>query len=234
MWKILLHSEVGWLISSKMPSRSSMEDSKITLCTCAKWRYQCISLILWSTSQKLPFPRLSVSSISEEFGKILDSLKKKSGPYRGMGQFPKPKDLAEVLDIPVADLTHKIKIWGEVKRINYEYLDKKGQDFASAQKWDAHDIVIYILIFGLFLFLNVENRWTWQLLMYFGSSKLRMKTMCPHLWQMFIIPWTYAMIRKEDWCRVALCSFTSGLFLIWSNIWIWSWGSMDMIGPRNW
>ncbi|KAI5434485.1 hypothetical protein KIW84_021350 [Lathyrus oleraceus] len=50
----------------------------------------------------------------EEFGKILDSHKQKKGPYKGLGQILKPKELAEVLDIPVEDLTPNIKIWGKI------------------------------------------------------------------------------------------------------------------------
>lgn len=46
----------------------------------------------------------------EEFGKILDSPKNKKGPYRGLGQFPKPKELAEVLNIMVEDIVPNIKV----------------------------------------------------------------------------------------------------------------------------
>ncbi|KAI5441083.1 hypothetical protein KIW84_010516 [Lathyrus oleraceus] len=93
----------------------------------------------------------------EEFGRILDSPKQKKGPYRGLGQIPKPEELAEVLDIPVKDLTPNIKIWGKVQGIPQEYLEKTAQSFAKAQKWEAHDTIMALLIFGLVLFPNMEK-----------------------------------------------------------------------------
>ncbi|XP_050886319.1 uncharacterized protein LOC127091673 [Lathyrus oleraceus] len=93
----------------------------------------------------------------EEFGRILDSPKQKKGPYKGLGQIPKPKELAEVLDIPVKDLTPNIKIWGKVQGIPQEYLEKTAQSFAEAQKWEAHDTIMALLIFGLVLFPNMEK-----------------------------------------------------------------------------
>ncbi|XP_050919164.1 uncharacterized protein LOC127136674 [Lathyrus oleraceus] len=79
------------------------------------------------------------------------------GPYRGLGQIPKPKELEEVLDIPVKDLTPNIKIWGKVQGIPQEYLEKIAQNFAKAQKWEAYDTIMALLIFGLVLFPNVEK-----------------------------------------------------------------------------
>ncbi|XP_050915319.1 uncharacterized protein LOC127130335 [Lathyrus oleraceus] len=93
----------------------------------------------------------------EEFGKILDSPKQKKGPYRGLGQIPKPKEMAEVLDIPVEDLTPNIKIWGKVQGIPQEYLEKTAQIFAKTQKWEAYDSIMALLIFGLMLYPNVEK-----------------------------------------------------------------------------
>ncbi|XP_050896351.1 uncharacterized protein LOC127103107 [Lathyrus oleraceus] len=83
---------------------------------------------------------------SEEFGKILDSAKEKKRPYKGLGQFPKPKELAEVLDIPVEDLVPNIKVWGKVQGIPQEYLEKTAQVFARAQKWEAYDTIMALLI----------------------------------------------------------------------------------------
>lgn len=93
----------------------------------------------------------------EEFGKILDSPKQKKGPYKGLDQFPKPKELAEVLDIPVEDLTPNIKILEKVQGIPQEYLEKTAQIFAKAQKWEGYDTIMAFLIFGLVLFPNVEK-----------------------------------------------------------------------------
>ncbi|XP_050920212.1 uncharacterized protein LOC127137833 [Lathyrus oleraceus] len=93
----------------------------------------------------------------EEFGRILDSPKQKKGPYKGLGQIPKPGELAEVLDIPVKDLTPNIKIWGKVQGIPQEYLEKTAQSFAEAQKWETHDTIMALLIFGLVLFPNMEK-----------------------------------------------------------------------------
>lgn len=93
----------------------------------------------------------------EEFEKILDSPKQKNGPYRGLGQIPKPKELAEVLDIPVEDLTSNIKIWGKVQGIPQEYLEKTSQNFSKAQKCEAHDTIMALFFFGLVLFPNVEK-----------------------------------------------------------------------------
>ncbi|KAI5431469.1 hypothetical protein KIW84_035598 [Lathyrus oleraceus] len=59
--------------------------------------------------------RLSVGPNIEGIREILDSPKKKKVPYRGLGQFPTPKELAEVLDIPFEDLVPNIKVWGKVK-----------------------------------------------------------------------------------------------------------------------
>ncbi|CAK8568893.1 unnamed protein product [Lathyrus sativus] len=63
---------------------------------------------------------LLLAPTPEEFRRILESYKKRKGPYRGMRQFPKPKDIVEVLNLSVADLAHNIKTWGEVQEIPRE------------------------------------------------------------------------------------------------------------------
>ncbi|XP_050897449.1 uncharacterized protein LOC127104302 [Lathyrus oleraceus] len=103
------------------------------------------------------FIDFQLATTLKKFGKILDSPKQKKGPYRGLGQIPKPKELAEVLDIPVEDLTPDIKIWGKVQGIPQEYLEKTAQIFAKAQKWEAHNTNMALLILGLVLFPNVEK-----------------------------------------------------------------------------
>ncbi|XP_050875119.1 uncharacterized protein LOC127078729 [Lathyrus oleraceus] len=107
--------------------------------------------------RSLLFRDFQLAPTLEEFGRILDSPKQKKGPYKGLGQIPKPEELAEVLGIPVEDLTPNIKIWGKVQGIPQEYLEKIAQSFAKAQKWEAHDTIMALLIFGLVLFPNMEK-----------------------------------------------------------------------------
>ncbi|XP_050877603.1 uncharacterized protein LOC127081385 [Lathyrus oleraceus] len=109
------------------------------------------------TLRSFLFRDFQLAPTLEEFGRILDSPKQKKGPYRRLGQIPKPKELAEVLDIPVEDLTPKVKIWGKVQGIPQEYLEKTAQNFAKARKWEARDTIMDLLIFGWVLFPNVEK-----------------------------------------------------------------------------
>lgn len=98
-----------------------------------------------------------------------------------MDQFPKPKEPAEVLDIPVEDLVPNVKVWGNVQGIPQEYLEKTAQILARAQKWEAYNTIMALLIFGLVLFPNVEKMVDVVAISVFWAVKVKDEDLVPAL-----------------------------------------------------
>lgn len=73
--------------------------------------------------------------VLEEFWMYLDLPKDKNGPYIGMGQKVKPKDLAMTLGILVGDLVLHYKWDRDVQGLKSSYLKGVAQRLAGIERW---------------------------------------------------------------------------------------------------
>ncbi|PNY04817.1 hypothetical protein L195_g001247 [Trifolium pratense] len=103
------------------------------------------------------FQDFQLAPTLEEFGRILDSPKKKLKPYKGLGEVPRLEDLASLLKIQVSDLKAHFKKERDSLGFQRGYLEKKATDFVKARDWESMGEILALLIFGLILFPNKPN-----------------------------------------------------------------------------
>ncbi|KAI5435089.1 hypothetical protein KIW84_021788 [Lathyrus oleraceus] len=93
----------------------------------------------------------------EEFGLYLDIPEDRKGPYMGMRQKVKPRELAMTLGIPIKDLLPHYKEDRDIQGLKRSYLEGVARRMDGTKRWGSYVDVLALVIFGIVLLPNVSD-----------------------------------------------------------------------------
>lgn len=104
------------------------------------------------------FPDYQLVPTLEEYAFWVGLPVSKAEPFNGLEPTPKASTIAKALHLKPSDLVHPhFTIKNNFQGLTAKFLYRKASDFAKAKKTDAFESVLTLLIYGLFLFPNMNN-----------------------------------------------------------------------------
>lgn len=104
------------------------------------------------------FPDYQLVPTLEEYSYWVGLPVTKGGPFNDLEPAPKAATIAKALHLKPSDLVHPhFTIKNNFQGLTAKFLYQKASAFAKAKKTDAFESVLALLIYGLFLFPNMDN-----------------------------------------------------------------------------
>ncbi|KEH19387.1 hypothetical protein MTR_8g054530 [Medicago truncatula] len=104
------------------------------------------------------FPDYQLVPTLEEYSFWIGLPVAEGGPFNGLEPNPKTATIVEALHLKPSDLVHPhFTIKNNLQGLTAKFLYQKASDFAKAKKTNAFESVFTLLIYGLFLFPNMDK-----------------------------------------------------------------------------
>ncbi|AES76253.1 uncharacterized protein [Medicago truncatula] len=104
------------------------------------------------------FPDYQLVPTLEEYSFWVGLPVSEGEPFNGLEPSPKNATIAEALHLKPSDLVHPhFTIKNNLQGLTAKFLYQKASDFVKAKKTNAFESIFTLLIYGLFLFPNMDN-----------------------------------------------------------------------------
>jgi len=104
------------------------------------------------------FPDYQLVPTLEEYAFWVGLPVSEEEPFNGLELAPKPSTIAKALHLKPSDIVHPhFTIKNNFQGLTAKFLYQKASDFVKAKKTNAFESVLALLIYGLFLFPNMDN-----------------------------------------------------------------------------
>ena len=123
------------------------------------WRAATMVAGLRASSRLLKgFPDYQLVPTLQEYSYWVGLPVSEGEPFNGLELVPKPATIAAALYLKPSDIVHPhFTIKNNFQGLTAKFHYQKASDFAKAKKTDAFESVLALLIYGLFLFPNMDN-----------------------------------------------------------------------------
>ncbi|XP_050889493.1 uncharacterized protein LOC127094746 [Lathyrus oleraceus] len=108
--------------------------------------YQCFS-----------FPDYQLVPILEEFYHMIGLPIPDQAPFSGLEEIPKHQDIAEAAHLRMFEIKANLTTKGGILGLPAKFLIDEARYFASMKSMDAFEAILALLIYGLFLFPNIDD-----------------------------------------------------------------------------
>ncbi|XP_050897132.1 uncharacterized protein LOC127103948 [Lathyrus oleraceus] len=103
------------------------------------------------------FPDYQLVHTLEEFSHVIGLPISDQVPFFGLEEIPKHQDIAEATHLRVSEIKANLTIKGGILGLPAKFLIDEARYFASMKSMDAFEAILAFLIYGLFLFPNIDN-----------------------------------------------------------------------------
>ncbi|XP_050919418.1 uncharacterized protein LOC127136957 [Lathyrus oleraceus] len=103
------------------------------------------------------FPDYQLVSTLEEFSHMIGLPIPDQVPFYGLEKIPKHQDIAEAIHLRMSEIKASLTTKGGILGLPAKFLIDKARYFASMKSMDAFEAILAFLVYGLFLFPNVDD-----------------------------------------------------------------------------
>ncbi|XP_050877397.1 uncharacterized protein LOC127081157 [Lathyrus oleraceus] len=107
--------------------------------------------------QCFTFPDYQLVPTLEEFSHLIGLPIHDQVPFLGLEETPKNQDIAEATHLKMSEIKANLTTKGGILGLPAKFLIEEARYFASINSMDAFEAILALLIYGFFLFPNVDN-----------------------------------------------------------------------------
>ena len=103
------------------------------------------------------FPDYQLMPTLEEYSHLIGLPISDQDPFTGLEAVPKDQIIARVTTLKVSDINAHMTTKGGILNLPARFLMDKAQHFGNMGNMSAFDIIFALLVYGLFLFPNIDD-----------------------------------------------------------------------------